>query len=198
MTNKICSIDGCGRKFLARTWCKLHYHRWSNHGDPLGGGPRAYSTEEEAFAARTEWQGDCLIWTGSRLSDGYGNLRVLGKVTLAHRYAWAKTRGEVPNGLVIDHMCHNKACCNINHLRAITQQQNLENLAGPRSSGTSGHLNVTWVKRTRKWRTVIHTRGVGHSGGYFPEYELHVAAYAARRLRNNLLTYNDRDRGTSN
>lgn len=29
-----CSIEGCGRAYYARTWCKKHYIRWSKHGDP--------------------------------------------------------------------------------------------------------------------------------------------------------------------
>lgn len=38
-TKALCSIDGCGGRVLARGWCSKHYQRWSNHGDPLGGGP---------------------------------------------------------------------------------------------------------------------------------------------------------------
>jgi hypothetical protein len=35
---KSCTIDGCGRAFYAKGWCKNHYRRAANHdGDPLGG-----------------------------------------------------------------------------------------------------------------------------------------------------------------
>lgn len=34
MSNRICSISGCGRKHLARGWCVLHYGRWERYGDP--------------------------------------------------------------------------------------------------------------------------------------------------------------------
>jgi hypothetical protein len=31
---KVCSIDGCGRKLVARSWCELHWRRWKKNGDP--------------------------------------------------------------------------------------------------------------------------------------------------------------------
>lgn len=33
----ICSIPGCPRPTVARTWCDPHYRRWRRHGDPTGG-----------------------------------------------------------------------------------------------------------------------------------------------------------------
>lgn len=30
---KICSIDGCSKPHLARTWCSKHYERWRKYGD---------------------------------------------------------------------------------------------------------------------------------------------------------------------
>lgn len=35
MPDRTCSIDGCGKPFLARGWCRKHYQRWRNNGDPL-------------------------------------------------------------------------------------------------------------------------------------------------------------------
>jgi hypothetical protein len=44
--------------------------------------------------------------------------------TLVHRASWSHTNGKIPDGLVIDHMCHNRRCVNPDHLRAITLMQN--------------------------------------------------------------------------
>jgi hypothetical protein len=44
MTKPPCSIEECDRPAHCRGWCKLHYTRWYNHGDPLtllkGGRPQ--------------------------------------------------------------------------------------------------------------------------------------------------------------
>ena len=32
---KPCSIDGCERKAIAKTYCSTHYQRYTKHGDPL-------------------------------------------------------------------------------------------------------------------------------------------------------------------
>lgn len=34
-SNATCSIDGCNKPKLARTWCSHHYNRWHATGDPL-------------------------------------------------------------------------------------------------------------------------------------------------------------------
>ena len=130
---KTCSIDGCekGGK-IARGWCPMHYNRWRKHGDPLGGGER-FATPEEAFLARTEpIVGDpgCLIWTGATDGNGYGALRVNGRMVKAHRWAYEREHGPVPDTREVDHMCWNRACCNVDHLRLATRQQNMQNRSG--------------------------------------------------------------------
>ena len=142
----------------------MHYKRWRTHGDPRGGG-RRYSTPEEAFAARTERRGECLIWTGAKDSDGYGLLQVNGRITGAHRYAWECENGQIPDWMVIDHICHNRTCVDVDHLRLATRHQNNSNRAGvsgfrkhnlprgvcpngPNYMARVGHLGVTYYLGT--------------------------------------------------
>ena len=66
----------------------MHYGAYRRHGDPLGG-RRSYSSAEESFVGHTERRGECLIWTGY-LKDGYGQMRVGGRTTYAHHYAWER------------------------------------------------------------------------------------------------------------
>ena len=33
MSDKICSVESCNTKVLARSWCAKHYARWRAHGD---------------------------------------------------------------------------------------------------------------------------------------------------------------------
>src|SRR5690625_2170271 len=105
---QICSIDGCPQRKVARGWCSKHYRRWQRHNDPLGC-TNHYNTPEESFEARTEWQGDCLIWTGLQDKYGYGLISVgNGKNQYVHRYAWEQKCGPIEEGRVIDHKeCYN-------------------------------------------------------------------------------------------
>lgn len=39
---KLCIIDGCGRTYLAKGYCSLHYQRVKHYGDPQRGRRRKY------------------------------------------------------------------------------------------------------------------------------------------------------------
>lgn len=34
-SQRICSVEGCGKPSRSRGWCPLHYKRWKRNGDPL-------------------------------------------------------------------------------------------------------------------------------------------------------------------
>ena len=40
MSESVCSIEGCGRKFYAKTWCQMHHARWRRNGDPKYARPK--------------------------------------------------------------------------------------------------------------------------------------------------------------
>jgi hypothetical protein len=70
---KLCSIEGCGRKVLARDWCHYHYHRWWNTGDPIAKKLRASPGDPMRWLrAHVDWKdSECLIWPFSRGRHGY-------------------------------------------------------------------------------------------------------------------------------
>lgn len=138
-------------------------------------------------------EGTCFVWTRGKVR-GYGQLRVAGTRVMAHRHAYEQVHGPIPTGLVIDHLCHNRACCNVEHLQATTNKRNLENLGSLSRGNTSGHRNVHWYKRRSQWSVCLTDGGKGVFGGYYPEYEIHVAAFYARELRNRHFTNNTLDR----
>jgi len=73
----------------------------------------------------------CVIWPGAIGSHGYGVRWFRGKLWLAHRAAWVEARGPIPDGMMLDHVCRVRACCNPDHLRVVTPRQNtLENSKG--------------------------------------------------------------------
>lgn len=67
---------------------------------------------------------NCHIWTGHKIWSGYGVCNLEGKQALVHRVIWIQGRGPIPENLQIDHLCGIKACCNLEHLRLATAQEN--------------------------------------------------------------------------
>lgn len=67
----------------------------------------------ERFAKkRTEGAPDeCWLWRGAIQTRGYGSFGFRGKVELAHRSAYELFVGPIPDGLTIDHTCHNDSGC---------------------------------------------------------------------------------------
>lgn len=70
----------------------------------------------------------CLTWIGAKSTPGYAVLRVGGRTEgfhFGHRLAYEAAKGPIPEGLVIDHLCRNRACVNAEHLEAVTNRENI-------------------------------------------------------------------------
>lgn len=66
----------------------------------------------------------CWNWNGCLTSSGYGQLTENTKYWATHRYAYTCVIGDIPEGNVVRHMCHNPSCCNPDHLKAGTHKDN--------------------------------------------------------------------------
>ena len=66
----------------------------------------------------------CVLWKGAIDSDGYGRKQVGKKWKGAHRVIWEEKNGVIPKGLVIDHLCRNRACVNTEHMEVVTVKEN--------------------------------------------------------------------------
>lgn len=124
MSERTCSIEGCEKRVTAHGWCGMHYARWRRTGDPLtvqqirgDDEARFWSKVREAPAL------DCWEWTASTV-DGYGRFRIGGTNRGAHIVAWEMLRGEISDGLQLDHLCRNRACVNPWHLDVVTLRVN--------------------------------------------------------------------------
>lgn len=93
------------------------------------------------FYAKLRKTDSCWLWTGNKGWDGYGHFWLDGRDVMAHRFSYELHRGQIPDGLTIDHLCRNKSCVNPEHLDPCTAAENT------RRSPIGG-----WVKNRAKDR----------------------------------------------
>jgi hypothetical protein len=71
----------------------------------------------------------CWPWLGNCNKDGYGRISLRrGVIILAHRYAFEKYVGPIPEGQRLLHSCDNPPCCNPAHLSVGTQADNVADM----------------------------------------------------------------------
>lgn len=78
----------------------------------------------ERFADSTFWSGSCLLWGREIQSNGYGRFKIGPQYFRAHRWIYEHTFGTIPQDLVLDHLCRNRACVFIGHLEPVTTTEN--------------------------------------------------------------------------
>lgn len=77
----------------------------------------------------------CWVWTAYCNNAGYGMVKFNGKAKLTHRLIYELLVGPIPDGLTLDHLCRNRACCNPAHMEVVTWEENLRR-------GLRGELNT--------------------------------------------------------
>jgi hypothetical protein len=83
------------------------------------------------FFAKINVTDTCWLWTGGKCSDGYGSFHVHGDYWGAHRLAYSLFRGEIQDGLELDHLCRDRGCVNPDHLEPVTHKENVLRGEGP-------------------------------------------------------------------
>lgn len=157
--------------------------------------PKPISDPKTRFWPKVEKTDTCWNWTAHKDCHGYGRFglgsRVAG-VGMAHRFSWELENGPVPEGLDLDHICHNHACVRPSHLRAVDRKRNMENLAGAYSTSKSGIRGVSWDKSRGLFRATL-THNYKHiTVGRYKTAEEAAQAIQAKRLET--FTHNNLDR----
>lgn len=94
-------------------------------------------------------EGECWRWFKRVDGDGYGRFtfhangrqREVG----AHRASWLAHRGDIPEGLEIDHLCRNRWCVNPWHMELVTHAINMKRKVKP----PPGFIRHPWRLRRR-------------------------------------------------
>lgn len=82
----------------------------------------------------------CWEWVGAvNPQTGYGQTWEDGVCLTPHRMMYQRTKGVIPEGLEIDHLCRNRLCCNPDHLEAVTARVNIARSNAPNAvAGRTG------------------------------------------------------------
>jgi len=148
---------------------------------------------QELFWAKVNKAEGCWEWTAAKVHNGYGVFTLSGdRQQVAHKYSYRLHFGEVQDGLDVDHTCHNRACVNPRHLRAITHKQNQENRAGAQANSKSGVRGVHYDNRTDAWVATVRHGGRKRFSKRFKTLE--EASMAVQAARNEIFSHNDLDR----
>lgn len=134
MLERTCSVEDCENPARARGWCTMHYQRWRKSGTLSSPVPSPYAR----FMAKTQrLPNGCWEWTGATKETGYAAFGLDGAVVRAHRWVYEVFGASVPEGLVLDHVCHtrdlscpggdecpHRRCVNPDHLEPVTRLEN--------------------------------------------------------------------------
>ena len=82
---------------------------------------------------------NCIESKKGITTNGYSRIRINNKNIQAHRWAWELVNGQIPDEFVIDHICRNRKCVLPEHLRMVTQQENI--MAGLHNIDNRSHCN---------------------------------------------------------
>lgn len=107
MPNSTCSV--CDGPHYARGLCRKHYDRQRRRGDASA--PDRVRFPVNLLRGMAPQADGCIHWTGYIDEDGYGVISIEGRSVLVHRAAYEFFIGPIPEGLQLDHTCHDPAIC---------------------------------------------------------------------------------------
>ncbi len=95
---------------------------------------------------------ECWLWIGAKSKKGYGRFRLTPTAKTwvpAHRVSYQMQHGMIPDGKMLDHICHNPSCVNPNHLRPCTNAEN------GRYKSVNKINGIRWNDKDQAWHVSI-------------------------------------------
>lgn len=102
----------------------------------------------------------CWRWTGSTSKTGYGyyGLAIYGQkhVYKAHRVAFALANGHIDSWLEVNHSCDNPWCCNPQHLKQGTHDDNMRDRSVRERTGRTSltHGEVRELRKIARYHRI--------------------------------------------
>ena len=123
-TSRVCSIPDCGKKLLARGWCRAHYLRVYRHGRTTTKRRSGGEVKRLLDDALTRPPTDACILVPVAAKK-YAKFHDQGKQITAHRYVCIKAHGPpVGDQRFAAHSCGQSWCVNPQHIRWATPREN--------------------------------------------------------------------------
>ena len=113
----------------------------------------------KALKRKTSIQGQArnsLI--GCRKSDGRKSVGFKSKEYLYSRVVWTWFNGEIPEGMIVDHINQDPSDDRLENLRLVTKSGNSRNTKRP-IDNTSGIIGVSYNTARDKWEAYINIKG---------------------------------------
>jgi hypothetical protein len=184
VTRNYCTFEGCERVLSGNGLCQMHRQQ-QLRGKPVTAlrPPNGSTPLSERFWSKVDRGGECWIWQGTKRPQGYGVIGINNKLHYAHRISWEMANGEqIPDGMVIDHICRRPLCVRPTHLRMTTNKGNSEyRERGQVPVPESGIRGVYKSATEGKWcARVVHNQ-TAYNLGTFDSKEEAGRVVAAKR-----------------
>jgi hypothetical protein len=111
--------------------------------------------------------------------NGYIEVRIKGKLYQGHRLVWVYVNGDIPDGLLIDHVDENRSNNRIENLRLATKAQNMMN-RGAQKNNSLGIKGIDIVGK--RFRVQVAGNGKRAYGMFDDIQEAEQFAMSAREV----------------
>lgn len=112
---------------------------------------------------RVNYKTGCWEWVGAKLVNRRYPQHVYGcfkfriapahrarRSVSAHRFSYLISKGSIPTGFEVDHLCHNKLCVNPEHLEAVSHKVNCQRIPTHQRDRSSTSREMSQIK-TEWW-----------------------------------------------